>query len=173
MSLGQIFLNELHLESRVTRRFLEAIPFEKKNFKPSEKSESLGRLAIHLAEITYWWTSCIHDSKLDFIDFEPKEINSTKELLQYYDELLAEAKVALQGANDKIFEDDWSMCYGEEILFTLPKKQVARSFCMNHMVHHRAQLGMYLRLLDIAVPAVYGPSADDEQVILIEKFADL
>ncbi len=79
-------------------------------------------------------------------------------------------KELLLEVTDEVFKEKWSMTYGEEILFTLPKKQVARLFCMNHFVHHRTQLGVYLRLLDIAVPAAYGPSADDDEVILVQPF---
>lgn len=170
MTIGQEFLSELVLESKVTRKYLESVPFDKKDFSPAEKSEKLGRLAIHIAEITAWWTSCVRDSRLDFIDFEPKNIQSSAELLTYFDELLAEAKKALSEVNDEEWEKEWSMTYGEEVLFTLPKKQVARTFCMNHVVHHRAQLGVYLRILEIPVPAAYGPSADDENVTLIQPF---
>ncbi len=169
MTIGQEFLKELSLESQVTRRYLESVPFDQKDFKPAEKSETLGRLAIHVAEITAWWTACVDKDKLDFIDFEPRDINTTEALLVYFDELLDEAKRALSGANDEVFDKEWSMTYGDEILFTLPKKQVARIFCMNHLVHHRAQLGVYLRMLNIPVPAVYGPSADDENVIMIDR----
>jgi len=170
MTIGQEFSQELILESEVTRKYLAAVPFKDKNFKPAEKSETLGRLAIHVAEIIAWWTDCICKDKLDFIDFEPKDINSTTELLTYFDKLLEEAKKALLEAKDEEFAKEWSMTYGEEILFTLPKKQVIRVFCMHHLVHHRAQLGVYLRILGIPVPATYGPSADDEQVTLIKGF---
>ena len=170
MTIGKSLLQELILESEVTRRYLASVPFEKKNFKPTEKSEELGRLAIHVAEITAWWASCLQDDRLDFIGFEPKDIQSTDELLNYFDELLAEAKNALLKVNDAEFEKNWSMIYGDDVIFTLPKKQVARIFCMNHIVHHRAQLSVYLRLLDIPVPAVYDPSADDEQVTTIRDF---
>jgi len=170
MTIGQEFLSELSLESEVTRRYLARVPFDKKEFRLTEKSETLGRLAIHVAEITAWWTVCIKSDKLDFIDFEPKDINSTKELLAYFDDLLEEAKNALSNVKDEEFEKEWSMTYGDEILFTLPKKQVARIFCMNHLVHHRSQLGVYLRMLEIPVPATYGPSADDENVTLTNRF---
>lgn len=173
MTVGESFLQELILESEVTRKYLASVPFEKKDFKPAEKSETLGRLAIHLAEITAWWTSCLQSDKLDFIDFEPKDIQSTDALLVYFDKLLEEAKHALTIAKDEIFDKNWSMTYGDEVLFTLPKRQVARIFCLNHMVHHRAQLGVYLRLLEIPIPAVYGPSADDEQVTTIKDFRNL
>jgi uncharacterized damage-inducible protein DinB len=170
MTIGQAFLQELTLESTVTRRYLASVPFDKLAYKPSEKSETLGRLAIHLAEIVAWWTECIEHDKLDFIDFEPKEIQSREELLSYFDSLLEDARKSLSEVNDEEFEKQWSMTYGEDILFTLPKKQVARLFCMNHLIHHRSQLGVYLRLLDVPVPATYGPSADDEDVILINPF---
>ncbi|MGB0930589.1 MAG: DinB family protein [Chitinophagales bacterium] len=170
MTTGQEFLKELVLESEVTRRYLERVPFDKKDFSPAEKSEKLGRLAIHVAEITAWWTSCVRDNRLDFMNFEPKNIQSTLELLTYFDELLAGAKKALSEVEDVEWEKEWSMTYGEDVLFVLPKKQVARIFCMNHLVHHRAQLGVYLRMLDIPLPAVYGPSADDENVTMIRPF---
>lgn len=173
MTIGQEFLRELVLEAEVTRKYLAAVPFDKKDFKPAEKSESLSRLAIHVAEIIAWWTACVKQDQLDFIDFEPKDITSTAELLTYFDQLLAEAKQTLLEVKDEVFEKDWSMTYGAEILFTLPKKQVARLFCMNHLVHHRAQLGVYLRLLDIPVPAAYGPSADDDEVLLTTDFRKL
>ncbi len=170
MTIGQELLQELTLEAAVTRRYLENIPFDKLNYKPSESSETLGRLAIHVAEIIAWWKACIENDKLDFIDFEPKDIATTHELLAYFDTLLEEAKTTLLKVDDKEFEKKWSMTHGDDILFTLPKKQVARLFCMNHLIHHRAQLGVYLRLLGIVVPATYGPSADDENVILINPF---
>ena len=173
MTIGQEFLKELLLESEVTRRYLASVPFDQSEFKPAEKSEALGRLAIHIAEITAWWTSCIKTNRLDFMDFEPEDIQSTEALLSYFDGLLEEAKEALLTVKDEEFSKEWSMTYGEEVLFSLPKKQVARIFCMNHLVHHRAQLGVYLRILNIPVPAVYGPSADDDQVTTIKNFRNL
>ena len=170
MTIGQELLQELTLEAAVTRRYLDSVPFDKLEYKPTEKSETLGRLSIHVAEIIAWWTSVVQTDKLDFIDFEPMDIKSKAELLYYFDDLLAEAKNSLKNANDEEFKNNWSMTHRGDILFTLPKKQVARLFCMNHLIHHRSQLGVYLRLLDIPVPATYGPSADDENVILINPF---
>jgi len=171
MTVAQDLLNELTQEAIVTRRYLESVPFDKGTFQPHEKSETLGRLAIHVAEILGWWKECMQKDALNFINFEPKDIQSTAGLLAYFDELLAEAKLALQNTSEaNLVEGTWSMCYGDIVYFTLPKKQVLRIFCMNHLVHHRAQLGVYLRLLDIPVPAVYGPSADDENVLLVQPF---
>ena len=170
MPFTQDLLNELRLEAAVTRKHLEKVPFDKLQFKPHEKSETLGRLAIHVAEIIAWWKESIENDALDFIDFQPKDIKSTAELLSYFDELMAEAEQALRMAKDEDFEKKWSMRHGQDILFTLPKKQVVRIFCLNHLIHHRAQLGVYLRILGIPVPATYGPSADDDEVILINPY---
>ena len=170
MTFAQDLLNELKQEAAVTRRHLERVPFEKREFQPHEKSETLGRLAIHVAEIVAWWKECLVNSELDFIDFEPKDITTTEQLLAYFDELYLDAVTALSAAAPEEFEKNWSMRHGDDILFTLPKKRVLRTFCMNHLVHHRAQLGVYLRMLDIAIPAVYGPSADDEDVLLINPY---
>jgi uncharacterized damage-inducible protein DinB len=170
MSIGQDFLQELMLESVVTRRYLESVPFDKKDFKSAEKSETLGRLAIHVAEIVGWWDACITQEKLDFIDFVPKDIVNTEDLLEYFECLLTKAKLALKNVTDDELNEEWSMTYGEDTLFTLPKKQVLRIFCMNHLIHHRAQLGVYLRMLDVPVPAGYGPSADDDNVTLINRY---
>ena len=170
MPIAQELLQELTLEATVTRKHLERVPFDKLGYKPAEKSETLGRLAIHVAEIIAWWTSVLEMDELDFIDFEPKDIRSSDALLSYFDGLLAGARQSLLKAQDEVLNEDWSMTHGDDVLFTLPKKQVLRLFCMNHLVHHRAQLGLYLRLLSISVPATYGPSADDETVILINRF---
>jgi uncharacterized damage-inducible protein DinB len=170
MPVADELLQELQQEAAVTRQFLQRVPFEKAAFKPHEKSETLGRLAIHVAEIVAWWKSSIEDNELDFIDFEPQNILSAEDLVAYFDGLLAEAESALRKAQDKDFDGLWSMRHGEEVLFTLPKKQVARTFCLHHLIHHRAQLGIYLRLLDVPVPATYGPSADDDNVLLTEEY---
>lgn len=171
MGLTQDLLNELTQEATVTRKYLASVPFDKATFQPHEKSETLGRLTIHVAEILGWWKECIQNESLNFMGFEPKDIQTTEELVAYFDELLAEATSALQNTSeDNLVEGTWSMCYGDIVYFTLPKKQALRIFCMNHLVHHRAQLGVYLRLLDIPIPAVYGPSADDENVLLIQPF---
>lgn len=170
MPQTQDLLNELSQEAAVTRRYLESVPFDKADFQPHPKSEKLGRLAIHVVEIIAWWKATILYSELDFIDFEPKDIQTKEELLAYFDELLKEAQETLKSAKDEDLEKPWSMLHGEMVYFTLPKKQVLRTFCMNHLVHHRAQLGVYLRLLDIPVPAVYGPSADDNNILTMNPY---
>ncbi len=163
-------IEELKLEAIVTRRYLELVPFDSLAYKPSEKSESLGRLAVHIAEIISWWTSVAESDKLDFKQFEPQTFSTKSELLSYFDQLLNDALNSLSKLSEKDLIKDWSMVYGKQVLFTLTKNQVFRLFCMNHFVHHRAQLGVYFRMLDIMVPATYGPSADDDHIILINPF---
>ncbi len=163
-------LQELKLEATVTRKYLEKVPFDKLSYKSHEKSENLGRLAVHVAEIIEWWQHCLLRDELDFINFEPKEFTNVNQLLSYFDDLLLNSEKAVMESKPEDLNKEWTMRHGETIYFTLPKKQVLRIFCMNHLVHHRAQLGVYLRLLNVSVPATYGPSADDENVILINKF---
>jgi uncharacterized damage-inducible protein DinB len=170
MTTGQTLLQELTIEAEVTRKFLERLPFDKGIFKPHENSESLKHLGIHVAEIIAWWNAVIEHDELNFIHFKQKEITSNDELLSYFDELLIQAKEALLVVRDEELNKPWSMTHGEDVLFTLPKAQVLRLFCMNHLIHHRAQLGVYLRMLHVPVPASYGPSIDDDEVILIRPF---
>ncbi len=170
MTRAQELLSELKLEAAVTRNYLQKVPFNRLDYKPNEKSETLGRLAVHVAEIIAWWKDVLTTNALDFINFKPKEFETNTQLLAYFDELLLEATNVLTEAKDEDFEKEWQMKHGDTIYFTLSKKQSLRLFCMNHLVHHRAQLGVYLRLLNIAIPATYGPSADDENILLIDKF---
>lgn len=170
MSFTQILQDELRLEAAVTRKYLAIVPFEQSDYQPAPESERLGRLAIHVAEIMGWWKAVLTQDELDFMDFEPAEITSVAQILAYFDGLLTEALEVLANAKPEDFEKTWSMRYGEIVYFTLPKSQVVRIFCMNHLIHHRAQLGVYLRMLGVLLPATYGPSADDEDVILISPF---
>jgi len=162
--------NELIQEAAVTRKFLAKVDFDKADFKPHSKSENFGRLAIHVAEIIAWWKNVIEQNELNFINFEPADIKTTDALLTYFDFCLNDSVSALENANPDILHKQWSMIDGNGVLFALNKKEVLRKFCMNHLIHHRAQLGVYLRLLDIDVPATYGPSADSMDISLVRKF---
>lgn len=162
MSLNANLLAEFRMEAATTRKILERVPLEKGDYKPHEKSMSLMRLATHVAEIAGWWKECLVLDELDFAkgDFTPKVFNATIDLLAYYDDLVAKTEVILNDTPESEFEKDWTMRQGEMIFFTLPKAQVVRTWCLNHWYHHRAQLGVYLRMLDVALPGTYGPSAD-------------
>lgn len=167
MAISNALLPEFDHEMANTRKSLERIPEDKFAWKPHEKSMTLGRLAQHLTEIPSWAT---HAIKLDVLDiappgappYKPPTLNSRKEVLEMFDKSVAEARAAIAGASDEHFKTDWSLLMGGKTIMTLPKIAVVRSFVLNHAIHHRAQLGVYLRLNDIPVPAIYGPSADEQ-----------
>ena len=141
---------------------LERVPFEKKDWKPHEKSMSLGRLATHIAEIPYWLTNAITENELDLANGLPKNNPGTKEdLMKLFDECSSKAMEELRKVADETFLSNWTMRKGDKVYITMPKVIVARNFAMNHLYHHRGQLSVYLRLLDVPVPGMYGPSADD------------
>ncbi len=164
MSLNQTLIAELKHEMPYSRTTLERIPFiEKRTWKPHDKSMEIGKLAKHLADIPSWITMTLVTDELDFAKEmpAPKVLNSNEDLLQLFDENLLKAMELLSKATDEQLMGNWTMRNGDKIFFTLPRIAVIRSWVMNHNIHHRAQLGVYLRLLDIAVPSIYGPSADE------------
>lgn len=164
MKLSQLFLSELKQESISTRRILARVPFDQLDFKPHEKSMTLRRLSTHVAEIAGWWKECILMDELDFEkgDFTPKVFANNEELLAYFDDLIMKSEKILSEVEEAEFDRLWTMRQGEMVFFSLPKSEVCRTWCLNHWYHHRAQLGVYLRLLDIPVPGTYGPSADNQ-----------
>ncbi len=165
MSLGKTFLAEVLQEAASTRKLLAVVPFDKADFKPHEKSMSLKHLATHVTEITGWWKECLIQDELDFSvgDYKPKELNSTDDLLAMHDDLVEKATKILSEVSDEEFAKPWTMRNGEQIYFTMPKVAVVRTWCLNHLFHHRGQLTVYLRLLDVKLPGMYGPTADDNQ----------
>ena len=162
MKINDILLAELKHEANSTRKLLELIPFEKADFKPHVKSMTLQRLAFHVAEISGWWKECLVHDELDFSkgDFTPKVYTSTAEILALHDDLVTKAEKILAETSEEEFQKPWTMRNGEQIYFTMPKASVVRTWCMNHLYHHRGQLSVYLRLLDVALPETYGPTAD-------------
>lgn len=166
MSPNHSLIGELKLEAANTRKMLERVPVDKNDWKPHEKSMKLGRLATHIAELPGWITMTMMTDELDFEQFEYKQHMpaTTEELLAKHDENVAQAISILENANYEDFDKMWTMRRGDHIFFTLPKKVVMRSFSFNHMYHHRGQLSVYLRLLHVPVPGIYGPSADDVPV---------
>lgn len=160
---GSMWLPEFDQEFAQTRRALERVPEDKFDWKPHEKSFSLGRLASHLAEVPGWMGPSVQQDLLDFdeMDYTPYEAASRDELLATFDKAVAEAREILANTSGETMMEDWSMKYGGEITMTMPKAAVVRGFILSHNVHHRAQLGVYLRMLDVPVPGHYGPSADE------------
>jgi uncharacterized damage-inducible protein DinB len=162
MSLSQALLAEYDQEMASTRKTLERIPMDKYDWQPHSKSFSIGKLATHVAEIPGWGTVTAQTSELDFAQpFERPTPRTTEELLAFFDQNAAQARDAIAGMSDEEFGQPWTLRNGEHVIFTAPKAAVLRSFVMNHLIHHRAQLTVYLRLNDVPVPALYGPSADE------------
>ncbi|HYW70489.1 MAG TPA: DinB family protein [Pyrinomonadaceae bacterium] len=166
MAINQMMLPEFDLEMANTRKTLERVPDDKFEWKPHDKSMTLGGLATHLSNIPSWTKNTFEADELDIAPEgqeapHVEQANSTADLLQAFDQNVAAARAALESASDESFFGKWSLLAGGKTIFTLPRAAVMRGFVMNHMIHHRAQLGVYLRLLDIPVPSIYGPSADE------------
>jgi len=166
MSIAQSLLPEFDHEFATLRKTLERVPDGRWAYTPHAKSMDLGRLSGHLAELAGWVNSTVELDELDFakMDYKPFIPTSTAELVAKLDATVAKARAAIAGASDAALMQPWSLRQGDKVFFTLPKVAVLRSFVMNHMIHHRAQLGVYLRLNDIPVPSTYGPSADEGQM---------
>jgi len=164
MKHSQLLLAEVKQEAEATRNLLAAIPFDKADFKPHEKSMTLLRLATHVAEISGWWKECLLDDELDFAkgDHKPKEFHSTADIVALHDKHILQAEKILNEVNDDEFAKPWTMRAGETIFFTKCKSEVVRTWCMNHLYHHRGQLTVYLRLLNVPLPATYATTADLE-----------
>ncbi len=165
-NIAAALIAEMEHEAAVTRTCLERISADKFDWKPHEKSMTFGRLASHIAEMFAWTPSTMEHAELDFskMDYKPFEPSTTEELVEYLDKNVAEAVASLRSSADERFMENWTMRNGEQVYFTMPKVAVMRSFVMNHIVHHRGQLSVYLRLNDISVPSIYGPSADEGQM---------
>lgn len=164
--LATAFLAEMENEAKTARACLERVPVDKFDWKPHEKSMTMGRLASHVAEMFGWTKETLTQDVLDFAagDFTPFEPKTSEELLKFFDDHVATAKDVLNKTTDETFMTPWTMRNGEQVYFTMPKVAVMRTFVMNHIVHHRGQLSVYLRLNDIPVPSIYGPSADEGQM---------
>lgn len=165
-NIAAALIAEMEHEAAVTRTCLERISADKFDWKPHEKSMTFGRLASHIAEMFAWTPSTMEHAELDFskMDYKPFDPSTTEELVEYLDKNVAEAVASLRSSADERFMENWTMRNGEQVYFTMPKVAVMRSFVMNHIVHHRGQLSVYLRLNDISVPSIYGPSADEGQM---------
>lgn len=157
-----MLLNEMEQEAQTTRKMLQRVPDDKLKWKAHEKSMSLERLTAHIAELPGWVNMTLDTAELDFASnpYSPKPISNNQELLHYFDETLAAAKARLQTATEADLLLPWTLRNGEQILSKRSKAEVIRmTYCQ--IVHHRAQLGVYLRLLNVAIPGSYGPSADE------------
>jgi uncharacterized damage-inducible protein DinB len=150
-------------EMKNTRKLLERVPLDDghRGYKPHHKSMSLEKLATHVAELPSWPKLALASELFELEPgFKPRIAASTAELLEIFDNSVEEGRASLAGATDQDMQKDWSFKFGDQFSFTQARTKVIRSF-INHLVHHRAQLGVYLRLNEIAIPGMYGPSADE------------
>lgn len=166
MAISESLLPEFDQEMANTRKTLERVPENKFDWKPHEKSFAMGGLATHLANLPSWAVLTLNQDEFDMAPpggepFKNPLASSRQELLEMFDKNIADARAAIAGASDERMFSPWSLLSGGNTLMTLPKIAVLRSFVMNHIIHHRAQLGVYLRLNDVPVPSIYGPSADE------------
>lgn len=166
-NISQAFLAELDHEMRTTRRVLERVPGDQLEWQPHPKSMSLGRLATHIAELPRWLAVTIQQGSLDIAPpggggYKPVILGSRDEILALFDQNIQEGRAVLAGVSDEELLRPWSLLRGGKTIFTQPKVAVVRSVVFNHIIHHRGQLSVYLRLSGALVPSIYGPSADED-----------
>jgi uncharacterized damage-inducible protein DinB len=166
MGMNESLLFEFNHEMSITRKALERVPTEKAAFKPHEKSMPLGALASHLANIPAWTAPTILQDSLDLAPpggepFKTPQASTREELLAFFDRNVEEARQAIAGVTDAQLMQTWRLLMGGKEAFSAPRIGVMRGMILNHNVHHRAQLGIYLRMNGVPVPSTYGPSADE------------
>jgi len=165
MALTDAFIAELKHENSLTQKILEKVPFEYKDWQPHEKSMTIGRLATHIADTAKWASDVINIDDFDFMkdyDFTSPPAASQEELMKRFQTNLNNAVSDLSKTNDEDLEKIWTVRRGEQVIYKLPKKVAIRGWALSHMIHHRGQLSVYIRLLNIPVPGMYGPSADEK-----------
>lgn len=165
MPIAQMLLPEFDQEMANTRKMLERVPDGKFDFKPHEKSMTLGRLAAHTAEMPSYVTGTLRVEGMNFTgDEKPFSPATRKEILDAFDKNVAEARELLSKATDEDLMKTWTLSFKGKQMFSMPRSAVLRSMCLNHLYHHRAQLGVYLRMNNVEIPGMYGPSADDRNM---------
>lgn len=161
MTISEMLLPEFDQEMANTRKMLECVPDDKLDWKPHAKSMTMGQLASHVADMTEWAPMVVNREKLEMTpDMKPFMAANRAELLEKFDNGAAGARKAIEGATDDELAKIWSVSYQGQEIFSAPRSTVLRSMVMNHIIHHRAQLSVYLRLNDVPIPGMYGPSAD-------------
>ena len=165
MSISESLLPEFEREMAGTRKTLERIPDDKLTWKPHPKSQTLGRLATHLAELAGFAERALTSESLDVrpngTPMPTQQLASRDAILELFDRNVAAGKAAIAATGDAAWDVPWTLLVNGQKLFTAPRSAVIRTSVISHSIHHRAQLGVYLRLNDVAVPALYGPTADE------------
>jgi uncharacterized damage-inducible protein DinB len=161
MTIADSLLPEFDHEMATTRRVLERVPSERGPWKPHPKSTALGHLAQLVASMPGWITRALQATELDLAAGPGYSFETTETLLQVFDKGVREAREAIAASRDSDYTVPWTLKMGDRVLFTLPRAAVVRQN-INHLVHHRGQLTVYLRMLDVPIPSIYGPSADEK-----------
>jgi uncharacterized damage-inducible protein DinB len=161
MSIAESLLAELDAEMPPTRRLLERVPSEKGEWKPHPKSFALGHLTQLVATMPGWLTRTMNADDLNLAGGQGYSFQKTESLLEQFDKHVAEARSAIGASTDALYSKPWSLKMGDKVLMTLPRGVVMRQH-INHLCHHRGQLTVYLRLLDVPIPSIYGPTADEK-----------
>lgn len=162
--LNQAFIAELQHEASSTKRILERVPEGKFDWTPHEKSMTLGRLTSHVAELPGFLNSILTMDEVDFAKghYKASHANTPEELMNVFQEKLDEVVETLQNTSEEKMHADFTLRSGDYVIATVPRMVAVRSMALNHIIHHRGQIAVYLRLLDIPVPGMYGPSADEQ-----------
>jgi uncharacterized damage-inducible protein DinB len=168
MTIGKMMLGEFEQEMQNTRKVLERIPEEKWDWKPHTKSGTVGWLAGHIATLPGWAAMTINTEQLDYApvdgpSYQPPKMSNRQELLSEFEKNVADTRAALSTVSDEEIMKGWTLLAGGKTIFTMPRVACIRGMVFNHLIHHRAQLTVYYRLLGIPVPGLYGPSADEAE----------
>ena len=161
MNMNELFLAELEREAAATRRTLERVPDGRYDWKPHEKSMPLGYLAELVARLPSWTVFMIKQDELELSTYKTEPLRTSRELVQALDDGVAEAREALTNTTDEHLMKTWRLLVSGHVAGEQPRHIMLRDAVFNHLAHHRGQLTVYLRLNDVPVPAIYGPSADD------------
>jgi uncharacterized damage-inducible protein DinB len=166
MMISEAFLGEFDHEMAKARESLDRVPDEKFDWKPHAKSMSMGTLASHIAQFPIWAKMTMETPQFDVAPvggpaMPQPELKTRAQVLAFFDQTLPAARAAIAATSDRAMMEPWALLSAGKPIFSMPRVAVLRGMVMNHMIHHRAQLGVYLRLNDIPVPAIYGPSADE------------
>ena len=163
MSFAETYLPEFDHEIATTRKLLEIVPFDHPDWKPHPKSMSMLQLAKHLAQIPGLAVSILEDDQIDFADGKDRsapECKSNADLVGYFDAVVTKTRQVISQVQDSVMSQTWSLKAGEQTFATLPRAAAMRMIVMNHLIHHRGQLSVYLRMNDVRLPSIYGPTAD-------------
>ena len=161
-NLGKLYLEELEAEAAASKKCIERVPESLWEFKPHEKSMKMGHLVLTVAGIPGWIAHVVEQGDIDFATFKMDRPTTTAEMVAFFENNMAAAKKALEKVSDEDLDQNFSLKMKDQILATDSKKNTVRD-TINHLVHHRGQLTVYMRLNNIAVPKIYGPSADDKE----------